>query len=144
MRPSRSTTLRCREERYVKMGVIIVDHGSKREIANKRLVDIVKRLKEDSKYEICEPAHMELAEPSIKDAYDRCVEQGAEYIVCHPYFLSKGKHYEVDIPALLEDAAKHYPSVKYILTDPLGYQEGIIGLMQKTINDSYSSTENII
>ena len=33
-----------------------------------------------SKYEIVEPAHMELAEPSISSAYAACVKRGAERV----------------------------------------------------------------
>ena len=36
---------------------------------------------------IVEPAHMELAEPSIATAFARCVERGATTVVVFPYFL---------------------------------------------------------
>ena len=58
--------------------------------------------------DIVEPAHMELAEPSIRTAFMKCVEKGATTIICHPYFLSKGRHVSEDIPELVAQAAKEF------------------------------------
>ena len=35
----------------------------------------------------------ELAEPSIRDAFQSCVEQGAHRIIVSPFFLSPGRHW---------------------------------------------------
>ena len=51
-------------------------------------------------YDIVEPAHMELAEPSIGTAYAKCAERGATRIIVCPFFLGPGKHWTADIPRL--------------------------------------------
>ena len=80
---------------------------------------------------------MELAEPSISTAFRRCVEQGATSVICHPYFLSKGRHVVKDIPFLVSEAAKDFPSIKYSITEPLGNEEdGIIELIKKSVKGS--------
>jgi sirohydrochlorin ferrochelatase len=122
-------------------GIIIVDHGSKRETANRMLIDVVARFRKSTTHSIVEAAHMELAEPSIAEAFKNCVDQGATNIVCHPYFLSKGRHYQEDIPALLAAAALDYPGTSYSITEPLGVQEGIIDLIAKSISDKVSSSQ---
>ncbi len=71
-------------------------------------------------YPIVEPAHMELAEPSIATAFGRCVERGAERVVVCPYFLLPGKHWHKDIPALTESAARDHPGVSFMVTAPIG------------------------
>jgi sirohydrochlorin ferrochelatase len=78
---------------------------------------------------------MELAEPSIAVAFKNCVDQGANHIVCHPYFLSKGRHYQEDIPALMKTAASEHPGTSYSITEPLGVQDGIIDLISKSISE---------
>lgn len=83
--------------------------------------------------DIVEPAHMELAEPSIATAYQRCVEQGATRIICYPYFLSKGRHVVTDIPALLETASQPFPTVPYLLTTPLGLEPEILDIMCSSV-----------
>lgn len=71
-------------------------------------------------YDIVEPAHMELAEPSIAAAFARCVAAGAERVIISPYFLLPGRHWSSDIPALAAAAAKDHPGVSYLVTAPLG------------------------
>ena len=58
-------------ETTLKTAIIIVDHGSRLSESNQMLEEIARRfaLRFAGKYEIVEPAHMELAEPSIATAY---------------------------------------------------------------------------
>ena len=56
-----------------------------------------------------QPAHMELAEPSIATAFDACVAAGATTVVVAPYFLGPGRHWDSDIPALAAAAAAVIP-----------------------------------
>ena len=83
---------------------------------------------------------MELAEPSIAVAYKNCIDQGATYIVCHPYFLSKGRHYQEDIPALLAAASLECPGAEYVVTEPLGVHEKIIDLISDSIASELAKT----
>jgi sirohydrochlorin ferrochelatase len=90
-------------------------------------------------YEIVEPAHMELAEPSIGTAYGRCVERGATRIVVCPFFLGPGKHWTGDIPRLTADAARHHPHTEYHVTMPLGIDELILELLAKRVGHCVSN-----
>lgn len=105
-----------------KRAMIIIDHGSKRAEANRMLEEVVElvRSKSNQFYSIIEPAHMELAEPSLATAFQRCVEQGAEEIVVSLFFLSPGRHSRQDIPKMVEEAASAYPGLKYSISDPIG------------------------
>jgi len=116
-----------------KIGVIVVDHGSRRAESNAMLLDVVRLFQQRSGYTIVEPAHMELAEPSIQTAFDRCVARGAEMIVIHPYFLLPGKHWSRDIPALAEQAAAAHPGVPFLVTAPLGLHPLMAEIMQQRI-----------
>jgi sirohydrochlorin ferrochelatase len=102
------------------LGVILVDHGSRREESNRLLLDVVEHFAEASGLAIIEPAHMELAEPSIATAFARCVEQGAKTIVVFPYFLLPGRHWYEDIPRLAAEAARSHPGTNYLVTAPFG------------------------
>lgn len=101
-------------------GIVVVDHGSRRSASNTMLEDFVAQFAQVMDYAIVEPAHMELAEPSIATAFDRCVEQGAQRVVICPYFLLPGKHWDEDIPELAAEAAKKHPDVPYMVTAPIG------------------------
>ena len=69
---------------------------------------------------VVEPAHMELAPPTIADAFERCVERGANVVVVAPFFLSPGRHWQEDIPRLVDEAAAAHPGVKYLISAPIG------------------------
>jgi sirohydrochlorin ferrochelatase len=102
------------------IGLIVVDHGSRRHESNVMLETMTEMVAAAVEYRIVEPAHMEIAEPSIATAFDRCVARGARTVVISPYFLSPGKHWNQDIPALAAEAAERHPEIPYLVTAPLG------------------------
>lgn len=116
-----------------KDGVIIVDHGSRRQESNLMLNDFVAMFRARTCYKIVEPAHMELVEPTIKDAFGKCVQQGASRVIVSPYFLSPGRHWKQDIPALVAEASKEQSNVPYIVTAPLGLHELMVDVMNDRI-----------
>ncbi|MBT3446174.1 hypothetical protein HN450_04965 [bacterium] len=119
----------------MKKGIVIVDHGSKKTESNDMLLEIVNLFAEkfSNKYDIVEPAHMELAEPSILTAYTKCVEKGAEFIVICPFFLGPGRHWQQDIPSLANQAAKKFPDTNYHVVTPLGVDELLLDLIEKRL-----------
>jgi sirohydrochlorin ferrochelatase len=102
------------------LGIVIVDHGSRREDANRRHEAFVDAWKGRGRFAIVEAAHMELAEPSLGSAFDACVAAGATLVVIAPYFLWPGDHWDRDIPALAAEAARRHPDVRYLVAAPLG------------------------
>jgi sirohydrochlorin ferrochelatase len=102
------------------VGLVIVDHGSRRQASNQGLLEVVAQFRAATGFPNVEPAHMELAEPSLATAFDRCVAQGAGVVVVHPYFLLPGRHWETDIPRLTAAAASRHPGVRFLVTAPLG------------------------
>jgi sirohydrochlorin ferrochelatase len=114
-------------------GIIIVDHGSRRDESNLMLEEVARLFAErfSERYEIVEPAHMELAEPSIATAYAKCVSRGAERVVVCPFFLGPGKHWTQDIPRLTADAAAKFPQTRYHVAQTLGIDDLILDLLDK-------------
>jgi sirohydrochlorin ferrochelatase len=102
------------------VGVVLVDHGSRRDESNEMLLEAVRRFAEIGGFSIVEPAHMELAEPSIATAFAQCVARGAKTVVVFPYFLSPGRHWSEDIPHLAAAAARNHPGIRYLVTAPFG------------------------
>jgi sirohydrochlorin ferrochelatase len=114
--------------------IIIVDHGSKRGESNQMLEQFVAQFRAATSYAIVEPAHMELAEPSIATAFDRCVEQGAKRVVVMPYFLLPGRHWRQDIPRLTAQAAAKHPGVTFLVTAPFGLHPLMRDIVQSRID----------
>eukprot|EP00850_Spirogloea_muscicola_P018096 SM000162S02374 [mRNA] locus=s162:176625:177973:- [translate_table: standard] len=120
------------------VGVVVVDHGSRREESNHLLYAFVELYKEQSGRHLVEPAHMELAEPSIAQAFDRCVEQGARCVVVSPYFLSPGRHWSQDIPALTAEAASKHPGIGFLVTAPIGVHRLVAQVLEERIEHCMS------
>jgi sirohydrochlorin ferrochelatase len=117
-----------KETRKKKRALILVDHGSVVKDANDMLVEVTEMVKQNTKcnFEIVYYSHMELAEPTISQAFDACVAQGANEIIVHPYLLSPGRHSKQDIPNMVKEAARRHPDVLYGVTEPLGLHEKIV------------------
>jgi sirohydrochlorin ferrochelatase len=117
----------------VPTGIVIVDHGSRREESNLMLERVAERFAQRflEKYKIVEPAHMELAEPSIATAFAQCVQRGAKRVVVCPFFLGPGKHWTQDIPRLTAEAAAKFPGTTYHVAPTLGIDDLILDLLDK-------------
>ena len=76
---------------------------------------------------------MEIAEPSIKQAVAACVANGASTIIVAPYFLSKGRHIQDDIPALVEEALTEYPDVVCMIAAPIGVDPVMARLIEDRV-----------
>lgn len=113
-----------------KLGVVLVDHGSRREESNQELLQLAQNWQAAGPYSIIEPAHMELAEPSIGQAFDRCVERGATRVVISPFFLLPGRHWLNDLPRLAAEAAARH-RVEHLVVSPLGLHP----LMMQILDD---------
>ncbi|MFM7224334.1 MAG: CbiX/SirB N-terminal domain-containing protein [Actinomycetota bacterium] len=100
--------------------VVIVDHGSRRAESNAFHERFVADWQSGHDFPIVEPAHMEMAEPSISVAVDACIEQGATHVIIAPFFLWPGRHMERDIPELVAEAAERHADVSFTVAEPLG------------------------
>jgi len=108
--------------------LILVDHGSTVKEANALLERVAERARAypSSPFDMVEHSHMELCEPSVKEAFRKCVAAGATDITVHPYFLVPGRHSKSDIPRMVAEAARDFPQVSYRVTEPLGLHDKII------------------
>ena len=108
-----------------RIALILVDHGSRFAEANAMLLDVVKLVQDLSGHSRVYAAHMELAEPSIQQAFDQAAAEGATAVVVHPYFLSPGRHSTTDIPRMVQEAAQRHPRVEHCVSAPLGLHRKI-------------------
>jgi sirohydrochlorin ferrochelatase len=120
-----------------KIGIVIVDHGSRVEQSNRMLEEVVASFAKRfaKRYSIVEAAHMELTEPSIETALGRCIERGANCVVVCPYFLGPGKHWTQDISRLAGEAARKYPGVEHRVAPTLGIDDLILDLLNKRLEE---------
>jgi sirohydrochlorin ferrochelatase len=118
-------------------GIILVDHGSRLIESNELLVRVAEAFgrRFADRYPIVEPAHMEIAEPTIGQAYGRCVGRGADLIIVVPYFLGPGKHWTEDIPRLAAAAAGRFAGTRHHVSPCLGMDDRMLELIAKRVGE---------
>ena len=121
--------------------ILLVDHGSRLEAANAALEEIASLVASQSGDFLVEVAHMELAEPSIREGLRRCVAAGATDITVHPYMLGPGRHATRDIPRLVREAAREFPHVSCRVTPPLGVHSLLAEVVLVRVREARVETE---
>ena len=79
---------------------------------------------------------MEIAKPSIADALHKCVQAGATQVIIAPYFLSRGRHIQEDIPALVKAAQEQHSGLECIVAEPIGLDPLMAQLIEARVQSA--------
>lgn len=120
----------------MKVGVIIVDHGSRREESNRQLEQFVEMYRSVHGEAVTMAAHMEIAQPSIAEAVATCSSAGCSKVIVAPYFLSQGRHIQQDIPALVAEAQAAHPHLQCVVADPIGIDETVVTIIKNRVDSA--------
>ena len=114
-----------------KKALLLVAHGSRRAASNDEIRALARRLasNQDNAFDRVEPAFLELAEPSIPDGIEVCIQQGATEVLVFPYFLSAGRHVAEDIPAEVRIKQDQHPEISIRIADYLGVAAEMPGMI---------------
>lgn len=100
--------------------LLLIAHGSRHAEANADLFFVADHLRASAEFAAVEASFLELAEPTIDQAGERCAGSGATRLVLVPYFLSAGTHVRRDLTAARDRLAARYPHLSVHLAEPLG------------------------
>ena len=114
--------------------IVLVAHGSRAAPANdahRELArDVAARVGVDVR-----PAFLEIASPSIADAIDAVVAEGAARVLVHPHFLAPGNHTTVDIPRIVQEARDRHAGVALVLTEHTGADPAMAAALAERLGD---------
>ena len=117
--------------------IILVSHGSKFSGFDAPLKKLRRILLKKNPLNIFLLAYLEINSPSISEAIDRCVRQGASHIKVLPYFVLGGNHTKVHIPEIVSEAKKKYRNQAKIMLCPyLGFHERIVEVVKERLECS--------
>ncbi len=119
-----------------KRTIIILGHGSRVPGAGNNMQLVADGLQTLCGYDSVKVCNMSRLGPHFPEIFKQCVDQGATEVLVMPYFLHDGLHLRLDIPEMLQEAAREYPQVKLILGSNLGYDEALVHLLAKRIEAS--------
>jgi CbiX len=120
------------------VGLLLIDHGSRSAESNERLQELARLYQQQyaavpgdnssgRANVIVKAAHMEIATPSIADGLASLLEANVEEIICHPYFLSPGRHVVEDIPRIVAAAVDSLSiTIPVRTTPPIGSRTNIM------------------
>jgi sirohydrochlorin ferrochelatase len=104
----------------MKTALLLIAHGSRQTEANDDLHHLAEAMRQRDEYAVVELAFLELAEPTIDVAAQRCLAPGVQRVILLPYFLSAGVHVQRDLQGYRDRLKAAYPDVDFVLAQPLG------------------------
>ncbi|HVP77228.1 MAG TPA: precorrin-8X methylmutase [Thermodesulfobacteriota bacterium] len=129
--PSTKDSKSLRDETIILMG-----HGSRVPGAGRDMEEVAQRLKNKYGYPRVEICFISRLGPHFPEIFEKCVDQGAKKILAIPYFLHEGLHLLLDIPEMMQKEANKFPHVKLMLGKSLGFDEGLVDLVERRIEES--------
>lgn len=116
--------------------ILLIAHGSRRPEANDDLRKLTAMLAERCPEEIIECAYLELAEPSIPQGMQACVDRGATRVRMLPYFLSAGAHVSDDLARFRRQFAESHPDLDIQLCPPIGLHPKMVDILLERLQES--------
>jgi sirohydrochlorin ferrochelatase len=118
--------------------VLYICHGSRVAKASEEARFFIEKCMESLSGQISyqECCFLELAEPSIEEAFTRCVEKGATKISALPILLLTAGHAKSDIPDELLKMKQKYPHIIIQYGRPIGVHPQMIDIVEERIQDS--------
>jgi sirohydrochlorin ferrochelatase len=112
------------------LGILLVDHGSRRPEANAQLDDMAARVARLLPAGTpLATAHLDVCAPTIADGLGVLLARGCDEIRVLLYFLSDGRHVREDIPGLVRAALASHPQVRWSMGGALGPDDALAQLM---------------
>ena len=111
------------------LGLLLVDHGSRRAESNAQLEDMARRVHALRPAAVVTAVHMEIAAPTIADGLATLIASGATEIRVLMYFLSDGRHSREDVPTLVREAMLAHPGISVTCGQALGPHDVLASLL---------------
>ena len=116
--------------------LLLMAHGSPRPEANDDVRRVAALLRERGEYPIVVIGYLDCNQPDIPAAIDECVAAGATLIAAVPYLLHSGKHFLLDMPALLDEGALRHPHVTILMADYLGRAPQLADVLRDRVGEA--------
>ncbi len=127
--------------------ILYICHGSRLKQAQEQATAFVQALMSEKLAPIQEYCFLELAQPTIEEAFRACVEKGATKIIAIPLLLLTAAHAKEDIPNELIAIKKKYPNIHVAYGQPIGVHRSISTILHERIIEtkhSFSSDSMVL
>jgi sirohydrochlorin ferrochelatase len=121
--------------------IILLGHGSRVQDAGKQMEEVSSLLKRKYGLPVVETCYMSRLGPHLQAVLETVVSGGAKRVIVIPYFLHGGLHILLDIPEMLQEEARKYPEVSIVFGANLGFDELLVDLVHKRIQQSQTMVD---
>ena len=110
-------------------GIVLFAHGSRDPLWHKPVeaVALAVRHKEPGALVAC--AYLEWSTPTLEEACQSLIAQGAQEISILPLFLGVGKHARQDLPELVAQMTARWPDIAFQLQAAVGENARLVALL---------------
>jgi sirohydrochlorin ferrochelatase len=112
-------------------GLLLVGHGTRHPEGRKEFQTLAEKVAAALVPQPVEVAYIELAEPTIGEAFQRLVERGAGQIRVVPLLLFTAGHAKGDIPEGVSQATALHPGITVDFAPPFGLDDRILKLSER-------------
>lgn len=105
--------------------ILLFSHGSVLCGAEQNLLDVAAAMRAAGDAPIVEVGFLNYNAPSFAEAVQRCVDQGARWIVIAPWFLVEGKFVRDDLPATIAMARHAHPDLEFVTAGVVGFHPAL-------------------
>ncbi|OYD48873.1 sirohydrochlorin chelatase [Acidovorax kalamii] len=109
--------------------IVLFSHGSRDPLWRAPIEAVAVRIATQHPSRPVACAYLELCVPSLAEATQQLVTQGATHITVVPMFLGTGKHAREDLPVLLQELHAAHPGVQFHVQAAIGEDPRMTALM---------------
>ncbi|CEG26410.1 sirohydrochlorin chelatase [Bacillus sp. B-jedd] len=109
--------------------ILYIGHGSRSEQGNEQFISFIEETMKLADAPIKEYGFLEKVQPSIFEAAEKCIHQGAGKLTVVPVLLLPGIHANVDIPTELTKVKQAFPELTIQYGNPIGSHEQVTEIL---------------
>ena len=119
--------------------ILLFAHGARDPSWAEPFRRIVARLRHKQPGTRIELAFLEMMLPTLDSAVAGLAAEDIAHITVVPLFLAQGGHLKQDLPRLLDDIRKHYPTLRIDVTNAIGDSEELTNAIADWAFDQHLS-----
>jgi sirohydrochlorin ferrochelatase len=123
--------------------VVYISHGSRSNDWNEQFISFITETMKGNIAPIQAYGFFELASPSIGEAIQSCIQQGATTVTVVPVLLLSGNHALIDIPTEIKEAQEQFPAIPIMYADVLGSDAMFLPTIRSKLQENgYEKLDN--
>jgi len=110
-------------------GIVLFAHGSRDPLWHKPVEAVADAVSHKEPGALVACAYLEWSTPTLEEACQSLIAQGAQEISILPLFLGVGKHARQDLPELVAQMTTRWPNIAFQLQAAVGENARLVALL---------------